>query len=144
MLAHGVPEHRGGPITVLGHCTASGLDSLLTGWRDICGRRGSVDWLIERATSGPPAARGGLTMLRRSWSRELLLFLAAYAIYGLARYAAIGDPAVAADNARWIVDLGSHIDAAGNLVSAAAGAALLACPLRRYHPSSQRRLENPC
>jgi hypothetical protein len=56
MLAHGVPEHRGGPITVLGHCTAGGLDSLLTGWRDVCGRRGSVDWLIERATSRPRLA----------------------------------------------------------------------------------------
>jgi hypothetical protein len=52
ILAHGVPEHGGGPITVLGQCTAVGLDSLLEGWRDICGSRGSLDWLIERATSG--------------------------------------------------------------------------------------------
>jgi membrane protein DedA with SNARE-associated domain len=40
--------------------------------------------------------------------------------------------------------LESHLDTAGNLVLAAAGAALLACALRRYHPSSQPRLENPC
>jgi PAP2 superfamily len=66
-------------------------------------------------------------MLRRSWSRELLLFLAAYAIYGLARYAAIGNPAVAADNARWIVDLEHSIgvDVEGAVQRALGGSAAL-------------------
>ena len=66
-------------------------------------------------------------MLRRSWSRELLLFLAAYAIYGLARYAAIGNPAVAADNARWIVDLEHSIgvDVEGPVQRALSGSAAL-------------------
>jgi hypothetical protein len=52
IVAHGLPEHGGGPVTVLGHANGGRLDSLLSGWRDICGRRGSVDWLIERASSG--------------------------------------------------------------------------------------------
>jgi hypothetical protein len=56
ILAHGVPAHGGGPITVLGRCSAGALASVLTGWRDICGRRGSVDWLMERATCGPRLA----------------------------------------------------------------------------------------
>jgi undecaprenyl-diphosphatase len=40
--------------------------------------------------------------------------------------------------------LESHLDAAGNLALAAAGAALLAYALRRHHLSSQPRLEHPC
>jgi membrane-associated phospholipid phosphatase len=45
----------------------------------------------------------GLTGL--GWPRELLLFLAAYGVYNLARWVFVGDIDHAQEHARWIVDL---------------------------------------
>jgi short subunit fatty acids transporter len=45
------------------------------------------------------------TLLRRPWARELTLFLAAYLLYSLGRFVAVGDVDVATDNAHAIVDL---------------------------------------
>jgi hypothetical protein len=44
-------------------------------------------------------------LLRHPWHREIALFLAAYMVYGLARYVVIGDTDAAVDNAHRIVDL---------------------------------------
>jgi hypothetical protein len=52
LVAHGLPEHGGGPVSVIGHTTAGGLDSLLAGWRDVCGRPGSLSWLTAHAGAG--------------------------------------------------------------------------------------------
>jgi len=46
-----------------------------------------------------------MTLLRRPWARELTLFLAAYLLYSLGRFVAVGDVGVATGNARAIVDL---------------------------------------
>jgi membrane-associated phospholipid phosphatase len=45
----------------------------------------------------------GITGL--GWPRELLLFLAAYAVYNMARWVFVGDVDHAQEHARWIVDL---------------------------------------
>jgi membrane-associated phospholipid phosphatase len=50
----------------------------------------------------------GLGALRRAlqdWRGQVLLFLAAYAVYGLSRFVVIGDLASAQDHARWIAGL---------------------------------------
>jgi hypothetical protein len=44
-------------------------------------------------------------LLGRPWARELMLFLGAYLLYSLGRFVAVGDVAVATDNAHSIVDL---------------------------------------
>jgi hypothetical protein len=46
-----------------------------------------------------------VTVLRRRWARELTLFLAAYLLYSLGRFVAVGDVGVATDNAHSICDL---------------------------------------
>ena len=46
-----------------------------------------------------------MTIARRPWTRELTLFLAAYLLYSLGRFVAVGDVGVATDNAHAIVDL---------------------------------------
>ena len=46
-----------------------------------------------------------MTIARRPWTRELTLFLAAYLLYSLGRFVAVGDVGVATDNAHSIVDL---------------------------------------
>jgi hypothetical protein len=45
------------------------------------------------------------TLLRRPWARELTLFFAAYLLYSLGRFVAVGDVDVATDNAHAIADL---------------------------------------
>ena len=52
---------------------------------------------------GPNFLRKGLTRL--GWPRELLLFLAAYAVYNMARWVFVGDVDQAQEHARWIVGL---------------------------------------
>jgi membrane-associated phospholipid phosphatase len=47
---------------------------------------------------------------RRPWGRELVLFGAAYLLYSLGRFVAIGDTDVAVANAQWIVDLERSVD----------------------------------
>jgi hypothetical protein len=48
-------------------------------------------------------SRRGLTAL--GWRTELLLFLAAYVVYNVARWIFVGDLSEARDHARWIFDL---------------------------------------
>jgi hypothetical protein len=43
--------------------------------------------------------------IRPRWRRQLLLFLAAYGVYNLARWIFVGDPATAARHAHWILHL---------------------------------------
>ena len=62
LLEHGRPACRGGLLRVLGTYTARQVDELFAGWRDVCGRRHSLDWLLDRAQSSsaswPVAAAG--------------------------------------------------------------------------------------
>jgi hypothetical protein len=46
-----------------------------------------------------------LRRVLQDWRGQVLLFLAAYAVYGLSRFVVIGDLASAQDHARWIVGL---------------------------------------
>jgi membrane-associated phospholipid phosphatase len=53
--------------------------------------------------TGRAAAAGRLA--GRSWRTELLLFLAAYVVYNVARWVFVGDLSVAQEHARWIYTL---------------------------------------
>ena len=64
LLEHGRPHCRGGFVRVLGRYTAGGLERALAGWRDVCGRPHSLDWLLGQTSSaswpaGAGAARRG-------------------------------------------------------------------------------------
>ena len=54
-------------------------------------------WASRAAAAGRLAGRG--------WRTELLVFLAAYVVYNLARWIFVGDLATARDHARWIFEL---------------------------------------
>jgi membrane-associated phospholipid phosphatase len=58
---------------------------------------------ISSALGGQISRPKGLTGL--GWPRELALFLAAYAVYNMARWVFVGDVDQAQEHARWIVDL---------------------------------------
>jgi hypothetical protein len=45
------------------------------------------------------------TRIRSGWRRQLLLFVAAYALYSLARWVFVGDPSAAVHHAHWILRL---------------------------------------
>ena len=66
-------------------------------------------------------------LLRHPWHREIALFLAAYAVYGLARYVVIGDTDAAVDNAHRIVDLEQSlaVDVESAIQGALSGSAAL-------------------
>ena len=52
LIQCGPPEQGGGHVEVLGvFGDRDELDAALTGWREVCGRPGSAEWLRERATS---------------------------------------------------------------------------------------------
>ena len=53
LIQLGRPEDGGGHVEVLGLFADRGdLDEALSGWRGVCGSRGSAEWLRERATVG--------------------------------------------------------------------------------------------
>jgi hypothetical protein len=56
-----------------------------------------AEWTSRAAAAG--------RMAGRSWRTELLLFLAAYVVYNVARWIFVGDLGVAKDHARWIYGL---------------------------------------
>jgi membrane-associated phospholipid phosphatase len=56
-----------------------------------------AEWTTRAAAAGRLAGRG--------WRTELLLFLAAYVVYNVARWIFVGDLGVAKDHARWIFGL---------------------------------------
>ncbi len=62
----------------------------------------------------PHPASGTLRRALQDWRGQVLLFLAAYAVYGLSRFVVIGDLATAQGHARWIVglqeDLGLNVE----------------------------------
>ena len=76
---------------------------------------------------GRRVGKGRLARPRSAWRTQLWLFLAAYAVYNLARWVFVGDLAQARDHARWIValeeDAGLAVEAAvqRGLDSGAAG-----------------------
>ena len=49
--------------------------------------------------------RATATRRRSAWGRQLLLFLAAYAVYSLARWLFVGDPSTAVRHAHWVLRL---------------------------------------
>jgi len=56
LVQHG-PAPRAGEVTVLGReCSRARLMRRLAGWREICGRPGSVDWLRSRLGPAPAGA----------------------------------------------------------------------------------------
>jgi hypothetical protein len=42
----------GGPVRLLGCYSSREVDEAFAGWRDVCGRPRSVDWLLERGIRG--------------------------------------------------------------------------------------------
>ena len=63
LLEHGRPECRGGRVRLLAdRYSASDVDRVFAGWRDVCGRPRSLNWLLARAqissASRPLAASG--------------------------------------------------------------------------------------
>jgi hypothetical protein len=62
VLEHGRPHCRGGFLRVVGRYGARDLEETFAGWREECGRRRSLDWLLDRAqtssASWPLAAAG--------------------------------------------------------------------------------------
>ena len=51
-----------------------------------------------------------MTIARRPWARELILFLGAYVLYSLGRFVAVGDVGTATDHAHAIADLERSLD----------------------------------
>jgi hypothetical protein len=48
VLEHGRPHCRGGFLRVVGRYGARELEETFAGWRDVCGRARSLDWLLAR------------------------------------------------------------------------------------------------
>ena len=62
VLEHGRPHCRGGFLRVVGLYGARELEETFAGWRDVCGRARSLEWLLGRSqtssASWPAAAVG--------------------------------------------------------------------------------------
>ena len=60
LFQHALGGRGGGSVHLLGATfTHDELDRRLVGWQDVCGRPGSLDWLLERLTGhGHPPTRG--------------------------------------------------------------------------------------
>jgi hypothetical protein len=62
VLEHGRPHCRGGLLRVVGRYGARELEETFAGWRAVCGRPRSLDWLLARAqissASWPAVATG--------------------------------------------------------------------------------------
>ena len=65
LLRHGRPDCRGGYVRVLGRYAAHELSTRLAGWREVCGRPHSLDWLLERAQTSSASWPLGATGARR-------------------------------------------------------------------------------
>jgi hypothetical protein len=52
LLAHGRPDRRGGTLHLLPRRFSAGeVDRTFAGWRDVCGRPRSVEWLLSRTST---------------------------------------------------------------------------------------------
>jgi hypothetical protein len=51
LLKHGRPDCKGGPVRLLGSYTAREIEEAFAGWRDICGRPRSLEWLLARTST---------------------------------------------------------------------------------------------
>ena len=51
LLKHGRPDCKGGPVRLIGSYTSREVDDAFSGWRDVCGRPRSVDWLLARTST---------------------------------------------------------------------------------------------
>jgi hypothetical protein len=68
LVQHG-PGRGGGRVTVMGHeADRDALERRLTGWREICGRPGSVRWLRDRLDERGSVRPGARTRGRRPGS----------------------------------------------------------------------------
>ena len=57
VLEHGRPHCRGGFLRVVGSYGARELEQSFAGWRDVCGRARSIDWLLDRTQSSSASLR---------------------------------------------------------------------------------------
>jgi hypothetical protein len=64
VLEHGRPHCRGGFLRVVGRYGARELEEIFAGWRDVCGRARSLDWLLARTQ---PASTDGAQISSASW-----------------------------------------------------------------------------
>jgi hypothetical protein len=51
LLMHGRPDRRGGAVRLIGRYSSREVDEALAGWRDVCGRPRSLDWLLARTST---------------------------------------------------------------------------------------------
>jgi membrane-associated phospholipid phosphatase len=65
----------------------------------------SASAITPGASGNRAAGAGSRGLTPLGWRRELLLFLAAYFVYNLARWVFVGDLSDAREHARWIFDL---------------------------------------
>jgi hypothetical protein len=51
LLEHGRPDCKGGPVRLIGSYTSREVEEAFAGWRDVCGRPRSLEWLLARTST---------------------------------------------------------------------------------------------
>jgi hypothetical protein len=51
LLKHGRPDCKGGPVRLIGRYGSREVEETFAGWRDVCGRPRSLDWLLARTST---------------------------------------------------------------------------------------------
>jgi len=65
LLEHGPPDCQGGPVRLLGSYSSREVDETFAGWRDVCGRPRSLEWLLDRAYTSSASWPAGVGVARR-------------------------------------------------------------------------------